>query len=375
LTRRAVLIEKEAGSEGIGRNRVRLSRRDFVLRGGAAALALPLLGSCRSAPSQPAPGAAETKVERAAPGSKPEVAIRFAAGASPGYGPFHIVEDTDIYRRLGATTSVQVFDTGPQGLAAIRAGRADVASAVDVSLIHALATGGDAVLPSVFITADDLRIVGRSGIKAPADFKGKRVGLIFGSSADYAFNRYLGRHGLRKDDVQGVNVNLADQVALLMRGDIDAFVSAEPYPDRAKQALGNEVDYVRPGVESAYTTVAPLAVGRPFIEEYGDEGMEILLRGLADCGRWITENRQDAARIAGAKVKMDQAGVARLWDLCGWKWDLYWSDAALDSLVDVANWMQEHDRLRSAPDWSKYVSSRWLRQVDPASAGFSKYGY
>ena len=97
--------------------------------------------------------------------------------------------------------------------------------------------------------------------------------------------------------------------------------------------------------------------------------------GLIEADKFIKENKQDAAKIAGAKVNVDMPGTLRLWEIAGWSWNLYWDDAAIDSLQEVANWMKTNDRIQTTPDWSKHVNAKWLKAVDPARVKLSKYPY
>jgi NitT/TauT family transport system substrate-binding protein len=83
-----------------------------------------------------------------------------------------------------------------------------------------------------------------SGIRSPADFKGKRVGDVAASSTRTIFPALLRRNKLNESDITFVNMTAAALPASLLAGKVDMFltfaVTAVPLKAKAK-SLGKEV--------------------------------------------------------------------------------------------------------------------------------------
>lgn len=69
-----------------------------------------------------------------------------------------------------------------------------------------------------------------SGIETLADLKGKRVGIWPGSTQEVFIMERLRMEGMSIRDVQSTRVPFGEMHAMLARGDIDAYVGAEPGP-------------------------------------------------------------------------------------------------------------------------------------------------
>jgi NitT/TauT family transport system substrate-binding protein len=83
-----------------------------------------------------------------------------------------------------------------------------------------------------------------SGIATLADLKGKRVGIWPGSTQEVFIMERLRMEGMSIRDVQATRVPFGEMHAMLSRGDIDAYVGAEPGPALSVvSGVGTLVEY------------------------------------------------------------------------------------------------------------------------------------
>jgi NitT/TauT family transport system substrate-binding protein len=83
-----------------------------------------------------------------------------------------------------------------------------------------------------------------SDIGKLADLKGKRVAIWPGSTQEVFFLERLHMEGMSIRDVQSVRVSFSEMPAALARGDVDAYVGAEPGPSLSLAAgVGKIVEY------------------------------------------------------------------------------------------------------------------------------------
>jgi ABC-type nitrate/sulfonate/bicarbonate transport system substrate-binding protein len=140
----------------------------------------------------------------------------------------------------GISVKLRVIGSGPEGNEALASGNIDVALSIVPSLIvgriHSVPSdvvsiyGASIDSPSV----RDHRVIVRrsSGIKAFADLKGKRVGIVGwpGMTSDVLeFLDTLNRNGLKQQDLTLVGMPHGSMLAAIRSGVIDAAAAAEPY--------------------------------------------------------------------------------------------------------------------------------------------------
>ncbi len=132
-------------------------------------------------------------------------------------------------RWLEAAAGVPVewknFSSGADVNTAFAAGAVDFGLVGLPVFVSGLAQGIPYRLITIFDipgTADGLAVRQSSGVKTMADLKGKRIGVPFGSGADYMLQGVLKENGLSSDDVTLVNLQPQPIVAAWTTGQIDA---------------------------------------------------------------------------------------------------------------------------------------------------------
>lgn len=126
---------------------------------------------------------------------------------------------------VGVPVEWKNFSSGADVNTAFAAGAVDFGLVGLPVFVSGLAQGIPYRLITIFDipgTADALAARQGSGIKTVADLKGKRIGVPFGSGADYMLQGVLKENGLSADDVTLVNLQPQPIVAAWSTGQIDA---------------------------------------------------------------------------------------------------------------------------------------------------------
>jgi len=131
----------------------------------------------------------------------------------------------------GLKIEITVFDSPTDGKNAV------VTKSVDFGTfgIAAAILGGAVGEPVVVVGAlsnKGMGVISKAGsdIKTVKDLKGKRVGIWPGSTQEVFIMERLRMEGLSIKDVTPVRVPFGEMPAMLARGDVDAYVGAEPGP-------------------------------------------------------------------------------------------------------------------------------------------------
>jgi sulfonate transport system substrate-binding protein len=265
--------------------------------------------------------------------------------------------------RLGPDVKIEwfVYNAGPSAMEAIFADTLDVtyvgpnpalnayarSRGEEIRILAGAANGGSALV-----------VQPESALRAPADFRGKKIATPqLGNTQDVSARAWLGAGGLKITQTGGeANVLPTanpDQLALFKSKQLDAVWTVEPWVSRLETEAEGKVLLEEP---EAVTTV--LVSGVKFLT-----GKRELARKLAAAHRelteWIRSNPEEAQRIVreelGAEMRTTVAPelVARAWRRIDITSDV--SRAALDKFMANA---QAVGFLRGAPDLSRLIESR-----------------
>ena len=141
------------------------------------------------------------------------------------------------YERFAGGQEVRVFPfTNPADQkAALLAGSLDMTG---TTLAHAIASasrGEPIVIVAALCNKSSALVVATdSSVQEAGDLKGLRIGHVPGTMHEILLREVLARSGLDpRRDVALVRVDFFDMGLALARGDIDAFLSGEPFPSLA----------------------------------------------------------------------------------------------------------------------------------------------
>lgn len=131
----------------------------------------------------------------------------------------------------GYTIQVVPFETPTDGKNAVVTGSVDFG----IFGIAAATLGAAAGEPVVIVAATCNRgmavVAGaKSSINSIKDLRGKKVAILPGSTQEVVIFERLRMEGMSIKDIQPIRLSFSDMAPALARGDIDAYVGAEPGP-------------------------------------------------------------------------------------------------------------------------------------------------
>jgi NitT/TauT family transport system substrate-binding protein len=145
-------------------------------------------------------------------------------------------------------SSVKVFSFTNPGdqKTALLAGSLDITGTTIVHAITGAAKGEPVVVVCSLCDKCSALVVKKgAGIQKPADLRGKRIGYVPSTMHDVLLRETLNKAGLNPaKDVTLLRIDFFDMGQALARGNIDAFLSGEPYPTQAVvQGYGEILTY------------------------------------------------------------------------------------------------------------------------------------
>jgi NitT/TauT family transport system substrate-binding protein len=177
------------------------------------------------------------------------------------------------------TADIRPFTNPADQKTALLAGSLEMTGTTLAHAIHSAVQGQPVVIVAALCNKCSALVVGKdSGINSEADLKGKTIGYVPGTMHEILLRETLTRNGISPEtDVKLVRVDFFDMGTALARGNIDAFLSGEPFPTLAvEQGFGRILAH--PYYDDSVGTInAGMIVQRSSIENHPERVAQLVL--------------------------------------------------------------------------------------------------
>lgn len=273
-------------------------------------------------------------------------------GTTPHFGNVIVAAEKGFYQKEGLTAKITNFASGSVAADAFRTGKGSIIVAGDQPSIRLWQQGFIGISPQAHYNTLSI-IVARKSIKGPRDMKGKKVGVLLGSTSEFFTKLYLDKGGMSTSDIEMVNLRPAEMVTGLARGDIDAFVIWQPFGWRALAAVKDA--HILTTAKGYFEEWEAVTTTKDYLANHSAE-LTAFLRGLDAAGKWIPKNLDEAAKIVAAEIRFDDVKATRDM-LAVIDWNLAYTPAFRHDLDVVGNF------IKTKIDWATMFDSRPLAKL------------
>jgi ABC-type nitrate/sulfonate/bicarbonate transport system substrate-binding protein len=186
-----------------------------------------------------------------------------------------------------------------------------------------------------------------ASINAITDLKGKKIGILTGTTQQVFFRERLRMVGMTDEDIVSIRVAFADMPAALSRGDIDAYVGAEPGPSLSVvSGVGKIVEYPYSTPMGSLNMV--LATNRDRLAQKPEEVLMML--GLQrQASEYAMAHPDEIVSMTVAKLGLDKAAVAAAVGNVELNWEM--TPKMVGQVKAYADHMLELRQIRNLPDF------------------------
>lgn len=255
-----------------------------------------------------------------------------------------------------------VFDSPTDGKNAV------VTKSVDFGTfgIAAAILGGAVGEPVVVVGAlsnKGMGVISKAGsdVKTIKDLKGKRVGIWPGSTQEVFIMERLRMEGLSIKDITPVRVPFGEMPAMLARGDIDAYVGAEPGPALSiTSGVGQLVEYpygtAMGGLNMIFGTNEETIAKDPDL-------VRTMLKIHRQAVEFMTANKPAVVDMTVQKLGANRAAVEQALGANNveyvWKLD----DKVMGQAKTYAQHMLELKQIRALPKFETFPNPKFSNEI------------
>jgi NitT/TauT family transport system substrate-binding protein len=261
----------------------------------------------------------------------------------------------------GYTVEIYTFTNPGDQKTALLAGSLDFCGAPWAFAIASVAAGEPIVcIASLCEKASALVVRKDGGITDVEGLRDKKIGYVPGTMHEVLLRETLTRAGLDPQrDVTMMRVDFFDMGTALSRGDIDAFLSGEPFPTIAVSEGYGEILAYPYYDESIGTINAAWITSRKMIEQH-PEVIQALVTANAYAVQYLTENpdRWLAQAVEfGVDPVIFEGSVSNI----KLAWDIEEED--IRKVKALAERMEALGMIRQQPDWQLLFNTTFVEQA------------
>ena len=257
---------------------------------------------------------------------------------------------------------ITTFDSPTDGKNAVVTRSVDFGGFGIAAAILGAAAGEPVVVAGAFCNRG-MGVVSRAGsdIRNIAGLRGKRVAIWPGSTQEVFILERLRQSGMTIRDITSVRVPFGEMHAMLSRGDIDAYVGAEPGPGLSiSSGVGQLVEYpygtAMGGLNMIWATSEAMVASDPAL-------IRTMLGVHRRASEYMMANPREVAdatvRILGApRAAVEHAlaagNVEYIWRL---------DETVMNQSRIYGQHMQELRQIRQQPNWNTMLNPRFSNEV------------
>jgi ABC-type nitrate/sulfonate/bicarbonate transport system substrate-binding protein len=303
-------------------------------------------------------------------GEKDSVNIAYANFESLAL--FWIAQDQGFFSQNSLNVSSHKYDTGVGSLNAMLRGEADIAVGPAEFPLVGKALQNDRIKTIGSIDKIDfIYLIGRRdrGIDSISDLAGKRVGTTIGTVSEFYLGRLLNLNGLNMQNITLVDVRTpADWVNAVVNGTVDGVVTAQPYVNSAKDALGDNAFVWQ--AQSNQPQYALMISTDEWINAHPNL-TNSFLKSLLQAEKFANDYPTQAKATVKEHMNFTETYIETVWRQN--QFGLSLDQSLIVAMEGEARWMINNNLTNASlvPDFTNYIYLDGLRTIKPEAVNIA----
>ncbi|ORT99128.1 ABC transporter, substrate binding protein (aliphatic sulfonate) [Anaerovibrio sp. JC8] len=254
------------------------------------------------------------------------------------------------------------FESGPPMNESLASGSSDLGVIGDVPIVSGIAAGQKNELVAITCQAplSYAVLAGKNNqLSSPAEFKGKTIATVVGSTGHNLTQKFLTSGGLSINDVKLVNISAGDAEAVLVNGEADAVAIWEPNVTRLEENGTGRI--ISDGSKVGLLGVNGL-VARAEFAKANPEVVSIIIKNYARGVKELANLDNDTLNKIAAYLSLKPEQVKKV--IKKFNYTVLIDDKDIAGLNDTIKFLVNIGRLKEEYDIAKYVNRDYIKAAN-----------
>jgi NitT/TauT family transport system substrate-binding protein len=196
----------------------------------------------------------------------------------------------------------------------------------------------------------------KSSIKSIKDLRGKKVAIWPGSTQEVVILERLKMEGMSIKDIQNIRLSFSDMPAALERGDVDAYVGAEPGPGISlARGIGQLVEYPYSTPIGSLNMI--LSASEKMVKE-NPERLKLIVDMHKKAGDYAMANQSQMVEVAMQKLGQQRPSIEKAIPNVELTWKL--DDVFIKRAKAYLQLMHDNKQIRKVPAFDRHITTKFL---------------
>ncbi len=262
----------------------------------------------------------------------------------------------------GVTVNWHNFESGPPMNESLGTGSSDIGVIGDVPIVSAIAAGQKNELIAIAAEGPAAYAVltgKNSTLSNPADFRGKTIATVVGSTSHNLTQKFLQAGNLSFKDVRMVNISVGDAATVLKNGEADAVSIWEPNVTRLEESGAGKI--ICDGVKVDLLCVNGI-VARAEFAQANPEIVSIVLKNYARGVKELANLDETTLNNVAKYLSLTPEQLKKV--ITKYDYTVVIDDKDVAGLNDTIKFLVNIGRLKNEYDISGYVNREYLKAAD-----------
>jgi ABC-type nitrate/sulfonate/bicarbonate transport system substrate-binding protein len=276
----------------------------------------------------------------------------------------YIAGHLGFFEEQGLDVKIKDYETGAASLNGLLKGEVEIAIPAEYALVGKALQKEQVRAITSIAKAQYFYLIGRKdrGINKIDDLKGKKIGVVRKTIAEFYLGRFLDLNGVGAEKIIPVNIDISKSEDLIEGSGIDAIITRTPYVFSIEEKLG-------PGAviwpaQSDQALYAIMVGSDNWIKEH-PETIIRLLNSLLQAEKYLIRHPDKAKAIVQKWLGFDDSYMEAVWSRNQFALSL--DQSLIIAMEDQARWMIKNKLASETaiPDFLDCVYMDGLREVKP----------